>query len=192
IFSLTDFLPVKCDACSKVFCNHHIQYASHSCPESYRKNVQVPICPLCGIAVPIKKGEMPDIRVGEHIDNNCNSDVALSKQKVYANRCQVKGCKGREVIPIHCPDCNLNFCLRHRHGSDHDCRGVTSVSHSQIRSSLPLKEGGRGSDKPSQEEEDLMLARAIAASEQEYISQNRDQTNTRSQRTPMRNPCNVS
>ncbi|CAG0918034.1 unnamed protein product [Notodromas monacha] len=120
-FLSSDFLPVKCDACGKVFCNDHYSYAAHDCSGALQRDVQVPVCPLCGIAVPVKRGEQPDIKVGEHIDNNCNSDVALSRKKVYANKCSMKGCKRKEMVPISCPDCGQNFCLSHRLGADHKC-----------------------------------------------------------------------
>ena len=36
-----DFLPMRCDACTKLFCSDHLAYDSHECPEKYRKNAQV-------------------------------------------------------------------------------------------------------------------------------------------------------
>ena len=38
-----DFLPMKCDACSEIFCKDHLQYDDHSCRSSYKKNIQVTI-----------------------------------------------------------------------------------------------------------------------------------------------------
>ena len=32
-----DFLPMKCDACSQIFCKDHLQYDDHSCSSSYKK-----------------------------------------------------------------------------------------------------------------------------------------------------------
>lgn len=60
------------------------------------QNVQVPICPLCQQPVPIKRGEQPDIRVNEHIDQNCLS--YLAKKKRSAPKCGIKGCPKREVV----------------------------------------------------------------------------------------------
>ncbi|CAG0894454.1 unnamed protein product [Cyprideis torosa] len=116
-----DFLPVRCDGCSNIFCSDHFKYSAHSCPAAYKKDVQVPLCPLCGIAVPFKKSEAPDIRMSEHIDNNCTSDVALSKRKVYTNKCSFRGCKVKEMVRVECPECRQNFCLKHRHTADHKC-----------------------------------------------------------------------
>jgi len=118
-----DFLPVKCDACDKLYCKDHVRYEDHSCPYAYKKNVQVPVCPLCNQPVPVKKGETPDVVVGAHIDRDCQSDPARKKRKAYANRCSYGKCKVKELIPVVCPDCRLNFCLRHRHPQDHQCKG---------------------------------------------------------------------
>lgn len=114
---------MKCDACSEIFCKDHIHYSSHSCPESYKKDNQVPVCPLCNSLVPIKKGETPDVIVGRHIDNDCKSDTAQQRRKVYTNKCSFKSCKQKELIPVQCDKCLKNFCLRHRFEDDHNCSG---------------------------------------------------------------------
>ncbi|XP_068140878.1 AN1-type zinc finger protein 2A [Drosophila tropicalis] len=113
-----DFLPVKCDSCDRVFCASHYNYDRHNCPGAYKKNVQVPICPLCHEPVPTPPGTEPDLTVGQHIDKQCKSE----SKKIYTNRCNAKGCKRKELIPVKCSQCHLNFCLRHRHTSDHDCQ----------------------------------------------------------------------
>nr|CAB3267912.1 AN1-type zinc finger protein 2A [Phallusia mammillata] len=118
-----DFLPLKCDACEQVFCKNHMRYDDHNCHSAYKKDVQVPVCPLCGKPVPVPRGETPDIKVGEHIDRDCQSDPAKKKRKAYANRCSVSKCKQHELMPVICPNCRQNFCLRHRHQQDHDCKG---------------------------------------------------------------------
>uniref|UniRef100_F6Y2C2 Zinc finger AN1-type containing 2A n=1 Tax=Equus caballus TaxID=9796 RepID=F6Y2C2_HORSE len=68
-----DFLPLKCDACKQDFCKDHFTYTAHKCPYAFKKDVQVPVCPLCNNPIPIKKGEIPDVVVGEHIDRDCKS-----------------------------------------------------------------------------------------------------------------------
>uniref|UniRef100_T1GE66 AN1-type domain-containing protein n=1 Tax=Megaselia scalaris TaxID=36166 RepID=T1GE66_MEGSC len=114
-----DFLPMKCDSCDKIFCSEHFNYDVHSCPGAHRKNFQVPVCPLCGEPVPTPRGVQPDQTVGEHIDKFCKSDT----KKIYTNRCTYKTCKKKELIPVQCGTCKMNFCLRHRHTSDHECKG---------------------------------------------------------------------
>ncbi|KAM8844257.1 AN1-type zinc finger protein 2A isoform 2-T2 [Spinachia spinachia] len=117
-----DFLPMRCDACQEIFCKDHITYANHKCMSSYKKDVQVPVCPLCNIPIPIKRGEMPDIKVGEHIDRDCKSDPAQRKRKIFTNKCSKGGCKQKEMIRVTCDQCHLNYCLKHRHPLDHDCK----------------------------------------------------------------------
>jgi len=122
-----DFLPIKCDACEEVFCPNHVRYDIHRCVSSYKKDIQVPVCPLCNKPVPVNRGELPDIKVGEHIDRFCQSDPAVAQRQVYANRCSVKGCKRKELVPITCSSCRLNYCLRHRIEIDHDCKGFENT-----------------------------------------------------------------
>ncbi len=71
------------------FSKDHIKYDEHQCPSPRRKNVQVPICPLCNQAVPsLNRDQSPDRVVSDHIDRDCKSDPALKKrQKVYSNKC---------------------------------------------------------------------------------------------------------
>ncbi|XP_063537917.1 AN1-type zinc finger protein 2A isoform X2 [Cydia strobilella] len=119
-----DFLPMKCGACLGSFCSDHFAYINHDCPAPNTRDVQVPECPLCGAPVPGKRGERPDVAVSEHIDNQCQSDPAKERRKkVYTNRCAYKGCKTREMIPVVCGECTLNYCLKHRHFTDHACEG---------------------------------------------------------------------
>lgn len=129
-----DFLPVKCDVCHKVFCKNHYSYAQHNCPEAYRRDNQVPICPLCNTPIPLKQGELPDAVVGSHIDNDCQSDRAQTRRKIFSNRCSLKGCKQKELIPVTCQKCRKNFCLKHRHEMDHHCSGFEGTGRATSNS----------------------------------------------------------
>ena len=67
-------------------------------PLSCDQDNQVPVCPLCNAPVPVPRGQTPDIVVGRHIDDDCQSDPAKEKRnKIYTNRCSNKGCKTKEV-----------------------------------------------------------------------------------------------
>jgi len=104
----------------------HYSYVGHNCPAAYKKNVQVSVCPLCNAPVPGKPDELPDIRVSRHIDADCRSDTAVTRRKVFVNKCSLKGCKQKELVPVHCDRCNLNYCLKHRHPQDHSCNNITA------------------------------------------------------------------
>ncbi|XP_054971629.1 AN1-type zinc finger protein 2A isoform X2 [Pan paniscus] len=77
-----DFLPVKCDACKQDFCKDHFTYAAHKCPFAFQKDVHVPVCPLCNTPIPVKKGQIPDVVVGDHIDRDCDSHPGKKKEKL--------------------------------------------------------------------------------------------------------------
>nr|CDJ92007.1 Zinc finger domain containing protein [Haemonchus contortus] len=164
--NLLDFLPIRCDACSGTFCLSHYTYEGHDCQQAYRKNVQVPTCPLCDKPVPTPKGVSPDVQVDQHIQNNCAQGP---KKKIFANRCTVKGCKKKELVPITCPSCHQNFCLGHRHEKDHNCsqtKGSPALSRAAA-AALARNQGGQNcasQARNTQISEDEALARALAAS----------------------------
>ncbi|XP_001362727.1 AN1-type zinc finger protein 2B isoform X2 [Monodelphis domestica] len=218
-----DFLPLKCDACSGIFCADHVAYDQHHCGSAYQKDVQVPVCPLCNVPVPVARGESPDRAVGEHIDRDCRSDPAQRKRKIFTNKCSRPGCRQREMMELTCERCGRNFCLKHRHPLDHECPGnklpssqpgLAAISRAQGLGSSPAPVPGQGlgrtsspsesrvaespthalqnglsedealqqalilsltenksSAPSSQEEEDLALAQALSASEEEYRKQ---------------------
>uniref|UniRef100_A0A1A8F408 Zinc finger, AN1-type domain 2A n=1 Tax=Nothobranchius korthausae TaxID=1143690 RepID=A0A1A8F408_9TELE len=152
-----DFLPMRCDACQEIFCKDHISYANHKCTSSYKKDIQVPVCPLCNIPIPIKRGEMPDIKVGEHIDRDCKSDPAQRKRKIFTNKCSKGGCKQKEMMRVTCDQCHLNYCLKHRHPLDHDCKtdgkplsksGHAAVMRSQGASASGSRSSASGNSRP--------------------------------------------
>jgi len=118
---------MKCDACSEIFCRDHLQYDDHNCRSSYKKNIQVPVCPLCNQPIPVSRGSVPDMVVSAHIENNCQ---VRAKDKVFSNRCNKTKCKKKELVPCICDTCKLNFCLTHRHPADHDCKGPQVSSRS--------------------------------------------------------------
>ncbi|KAL4669722.1 hypothetical protein H8959_008276, partial [Pygathrix nigripes] len=82
------FLPVKCDACKQDFCKDHFTYAAHKCPFAFQKDVQVPVCPLCNTPIPVKKGQIPDVVVSDHIDRDCDSHPGKKKEKDWGPKLQ--------------------------------------------------------------------------------------------------------
>ncbi|GAB0087973.1 Zinc finger, AN1-type [Sergentomyia squamirostris] len=165
-----DFLPVKCDACSEILCSEHYSYEKHGCPSSKRKNVQVPVCPLCGEPIPTPSDVSPDLTVGRHIDQFCRSE----KKRIFTNKCSFSGCKTRELVPISCSDCNRNFCIRHRHFNDHQCQGKVVPPTRTIRSFFQSSTAASGNASSRHAQlvqgtmtEDEALAHAIALSMQE-------------------------
>ncbi|CAM1292339.1 ZFAND2B (predicted) [Pycnogonum litorale] len=124
-----DFLPMKCDACTQIFCKDHVRYDDHSCNASYKKDVQVPVCPLCNKPIPVTRGQSPDMIVGQHIDRDCQSDPAKANRRVYTNVCSVKRCKEKMPVPVTCRSCKKNYCLKHKIEQDHNCTGRTTQNY---------------------------------------------------------------
>lgn len=122
-----DFLPVKCDACSGIYCIEHYLYDAHRCEKSQAKNFQVPVCPLCSKPVATKRGQLPDIAVSQHIDQYCPQNELIKsrnhKPKSNLQSCNFKSCKQKDLIYMECSDCKFKFCIKHRYPSDHSCRG---------------------------------------------------------------------
>ncbi|XP_039553867.1 AN1-type zinc finger protein 2B isoform X3 [Passer montanus] len=168
-WGMKDFLPLKCDACEQIFCTDHIAYAQHDCTSAYKKDVQVPVCPLCNTPVPVRRGEMPDVVVGEHIDRDCKSDPAQRKRKIFTNKCLKPGCKQKEMMKVICDQCHKNYCLKHRHPLDHDCSGAghplskaghAAVTRAQASSSKIVTAPSSGAARPADSSSSLACARA--------------------------------
>ncbi|XP_055676981.1 AN1-type zinc finger protein 2A [Lutzomyia longipalpis] len=167
-----DFLPVKCDACSEILCSEHYSYEKHGCKSGQRKDVQVPVCPLCGEPVPTPSDVSPDLTVGRHIDQFCRSE----KKRIFTNMCSFAGCRQKELVPILCGDCKKNYCIRHRHFNDHRCQGKArepQASRKGIFGSAPkapvraTATSGHAQLVQGNMTEDEALAHAIALSMQE-------------------------
>lgn len=54
--------------------------------------------------------------MNQHILSNC-SDLP----KKSDNTCNRKHCHTKMLVPMHCTDCGLSFCVKHRFPVDHQC-----------------------------------------------------------------------
>lgn len=188
------FLPLKCDACEAIFCTDHISYTGHKCPSAYKKDIQVPVCPLCNVPVPSKRSDPPDLAVSLHIDNDCQADRAKNRRKVFANKCTSKGCKIKEIVAVRCGDCGKNFCLKHRHPCDHACVGREEALRQKRLDALNRHSENRASDNNQTSSsglfrnlqgtisEDEALARALQASLQD--EERKELSETRQEEEP--------
>lgn len=174
-----DFLPVRCDACAATFCLDHYSYLRHNCTSGLRKDVQVPVCPLCMEPVPTAKDVPPDVTVGRHIDQFCRSDT----RKIYTNQCTMRGCKKKELIPVVCSQCKRNFCLAHRHFADHKCDPTNAVRDQRANAAqkrinqTPTRTNSSVQAVQGSMSEDEALARALALSMQSEAEQRQNNNN---------------
>jgi predicted nucleic acid binding AN1-type Zn finger protein len=60
--------------------------------------------------------------MNQHIQSNC-SDLEPKND----NTCRRKGCTTKMLVPMHCPECGLSFCVKHRLEVDHQCQGKPPV-----------------------------------------------------------------
>ncbi|KAM9057007.1 AN1-type zinc finger protein 2A isoform 1-T1 [Megaptera novaeangliae] len=140
-----DFLPLECDACKQDFCKDHFTYAAHKCPFAFKKDVQVPVCPLCNSPVPVKKGEIPDAVVGAHIDGGCKRHPGRRKEEICTHRCSKEGCRRKEMLWVARAERRSAVCVQHRHPRDHGCaRGGPLPARPGARRQGPRMPGRRG------------------------------------------------
>ncbi|KAG8371939.1 hypothetical protein BUALT_Bualt12G0014900 [Buddleja alternifolia] len=118
-----DFLPFTCDCCHQVFCLDHRSYGRHQCAKANENDVTVVICPLCAKGVRLIPQEDPNITWESHVNIEC--DPSNYEKVTKKRKCPVPRCK--EVLTfsntIKCRDCNIDHCLKHRFGTDHNCPG---------------------------------------------------------------------
>ncbi|KAL5971932.1 AN1-type zinc finger protein 2B [Taenia solium] len=205
---MLDFLPVRCSGCHKVFCKDHYFFDCHSCPVGNEKERQVPVCPLCGVLVPTGPNESADIKVGHHIDTACQSQPALTlKGKIFKNACSVPRCKKKELVPLRCERCHLNYCISHRNELDHNCKGISAASTNGKRMSASgaaairravarqsnnsFSSNSAALSKTQQEEVDRQLALAIAVSMGAEEEENHRRQRQQQASAPSDNGCNI-
>ncbi|XP_019795882.1 AN1-type zinc finger protein 2A isoform X2 [Tursiops truncatus] len=143
-----DFLPLECDACKQDFCKDHFTCAAHKCPFAFKKDVQVPVCPLCNSPIPVKTGEVPDVVVGEHMDGACKHHPGKKKEKLFTYRCSKEGCRRKEMLRVTCAECRGSFCIQHRHPQDHGCtRGRPAASTAGCSAARDSEPGPSGASR---------------------------------------------
>ncbi|KAI1618148.1 hypothetical protein EDD36DRAFT_425740 [Exophiala viscosa] len=103
-----DFLPFHCDSCNHTFCLDHRTETAHQCPRagewarSRRRN---------SVGRPTTNTPSPG-RPNASNATQCSDP----KCKTFINTLQNTG--------VHCPQCNRNYCLKHRMREDHDCKNL--------------------------------------------------------------------
>ncbi len=105
-----DFLPFKCQSCTKTFCLDHRTEDGHKCtnPGAW--------------AARKREAELAKPSAGEG---------RRMRDLVSQKPCADDGCKtvvGTSLVPgVHCANCNRDYCLKHRLREDHDCKSKTPI-----------------------------------------------------------------
>ena len=142
-----DFLPFKCQHCSKSFCGEHFQVAAHHCPEydESKHNRVAPSCeslalpsahmlihipgPLCNTPVAIPPGEDPNIRMERHISTECSVMTGKSGRTRSQPVCARGKCGKVLYAPIACNVCSVILFVRvHPDAAPRPARSSTVLS----------------------------------------------------------------
>lgn len=141
-----DFLPFPCSRCSGKFCAEHRTPEAHACaagPATSLEDRRLPVCPLCGQAVPLTAADTTEAlvndRVERHILDGCPSEArggakgrgggaGLATASSASAKCAFRGCKAGLMAStaVTCSQCRQRFCLAHRNELDHRCGGMGS------------------------------------------------------------------
>ncbi|KAF8517417.1 hypothetical protein BU17DRAFT_49861 [Hysterangium stoloniferum] len=119
---MVDFLPFKCDHCKESFCADHYKPGQHPCDkfDASKHDRVAPPCPLCGTPIAIPLEQDPNLRMEQHIENDCKVTTGRSARPGMP-LCARGNCGKRLFAPIKCNDCGKQFCAAHRFPSSHTC-----------------------------------------------------------------------
>uniref|UniRef100_A0A8C9B4W3 Zinc finger AN1-type containing 2B n=1 Tax=Prolemur simus TaxID=1328070 RepID=A0A8C9B4W3_PROSS len=180
-----DFLPLKCDACSSIFCADHVAYAQHHCGSAYQKiftnkcersgcrqrEMMKLTCERCGRNFCIKHRHP--------LDHDCSGEGHPTSRAGLAAISRAQGLVSTSTVPS--PSRTLPSCtspsramtqspprtappviaLQNGLSEDEALQRALEMSLAETKPQVPS----------SQEEEDLALAQALSASEAEYQRQ---------------------
>lgn len=113
--SLLDFLPFTCTACLKIYCKNHRFPDSHNCSNWSQVDKTLLICRKCNQILNSCEEEFLD----EHLKLSCT--IGVYKQD-KSPECNLGNCKNKSFI--NCKNCDLFYCIAHRHLEDHKCKSL--------------------------------------------------------------------
>ncbi|GIK07868.1 hypothetical protein Aspvir_003537 [Aspergillus viridinutans] len=104
-----DFLPFRCESCRGTFCLDHRTETAHRCP---------------------KAGEWARRRNGTQ--NTSTASLPTQKPTIYnSEQCAHLDCKTLintlKDPGVRCPNCNRQYCLRHRLREAHECAKIAPL-----------------------------------------------------------------
>ncbi|KAJ6015672.1 hypothetical protein N7540_010263 [Penicillium herquei] len=112
-----DFLPFRCESCRSTYCLDHRSETAHKCPRA---------------------GEWARRRAA----NNQENRTPTVKPNIYnSDQCYEVSCKTLintlKDPGVRCPNCNHQYCLKHRLREEHDCAKLTPLGARQGNGSTP-------------------------------------------------------
>ncbi|XP_074841815.1 AN1-type zinc finger protein 1 isoform X2 [Carettochelys insculpta] len=78
-------------------------------------------------------------------DSHGCSEVNIRHESMKSDQhkpypCTYTGCNGKELLPVLCPFCKKQFCLRHRHQSDHECEKLDTPQPRMVATQKLVKD----------------------------------------------------
>ncbi|KAJ5397701.1 hypothetical protein N7509_005814 [Penicillium cosmopolitanum] len=115
-----DFLPFRCESCRSTFCLEHRSETAHKCSHA---------------------GEWARRRNGNNTTQQENR-TAPEKPNIYnTDQCAHVACKTLintlKDPAVRCPNCNRQYCLKHRLREEHDCAKLTPLGARQGNNASP-------------------------------------------------------
>ncbi|KAJ5473312.1 hypothetical protein N7475_002878 [Penicillium sp. IBT 31633x] len=115
-----DFLPFRCESCHSTYCLDHRSETAHQCP---------------------REGEWARRRNGTSGTSNENRR-APEKPSIYnSEKCAHVQCKTLintlKDPAVRCPQCNREYCLKHRLREEHECAKITPLGARQGNGASP-------------------------------------------------------
>ncbi|KAJ5273568.1 hypothetical protein N7478_008693 [Penicillium angulare] len=112
-----DFLPFRCESCRSTFCLDHRSETAHKCP---------------------REGEWARRRNANQKENL----PAPEKPNIYnSDQCYQVSCKTLintlKDPGVRCPNCNREYCLKHRLREEHECAKLTPLGARQGNGPTP-------------------------------------------------------
>ena len=108
-----------------MFCLNHRATNKHRCPKADFDDNKVFKCPICLMLIRVVPDEDINMTWARHSSNDCDPrrrDIErkkrLKKKKDRCNKCRAKL---NTVTRMHCERCGLDFCVKHRLPSNHEC-----------------------------------------------------------------------
>ena len=106
-----DFLPFRCDSCHHTFCLDHRTETAHRCAHAgeWAKNKRKNNVGLPNTSLP--SPQRPTVLTAQQ----CSEP----KCRTLINTLQNTG--------VQCPNCNRQYCLKHRFREEHDCKNLVPL-----------------------------------------------------------------
>ncbi|BDD54937.1 hypothetical protein MPDQ_004032 [Monascus purpureus] len=107
-----DFLPFRCESCRRTFCLEHRTETAHKCPQA---------------------GEWARRRRNQNAGIGGNLSSSLTQRPTIYNTDQCAHLSCKTLIntlkdpAVRCPNCNRQYCLKHRLQEEHDCAKVVPL-----------------------------------------------------------------